>query len=232
MTGWGDENNPISKALKAGARRRLGRVCSNTKQFHNALRLFAGTYNIVCRRFGDPNILPYLHVSLVFIHHLTLHPDAMAHIAPRFPWKLTALMLNTLLESASLSSSSQAQDLLRLLDEGAPFPGSSTGKDGEQKAATRRRKPLPDDYTLRGFPWSQTYFPGDHFVIDEKIDDDDKYFEVLGMAEERRERVVWLAGLIARNGAGRGLCLDEEKKFRVHDGLWGRIRNGWRTVRR
>ena len=248
VTGWGDENNPVTKALKLDSRLRPNTISKesqdqpthdtasevtppstkfvpNTKQFPNALRLFAGTYNIVSRRFGDPNILPYLHVSLVFIHHLTLHPNAMVHIAPHFPWKLTALILNTLLESSSSSISassqnvSQAQDLFRLLDEGAPFPGSSTEKDGEQKAI-RRRKPLPDDYTLRGFSWSETYFPFEWFVVDEKIDDDDKYFEVPSMMEERRERVVWLGGRIAESGAGRWLRLAQNEtgrsRFEVH----------------
>ncbi len=247
MTGWGDEHNPITRALKLDSSLRPNttiskesqdqptqdtasevtppsKSVSNTKQFPNALRLFAGTYNIVSRRFGDPNILPYLHVSLVFIHHLTQHPDAMAHIAPHFPWKLTALMLNTLLESSSsISSSSQnvslAQDLFRLLDEGAPFPGSSTEKDGEQKATVRRRKPLPDDYTLRGFSWSETYFPFEWFVVDEKIDDDDKYFEVPSMMEERRERVVWLGGRIAESGAGKWLRLEKSETGRSRFGV-------------
>lgn len=229
----------------------------NTKQLPNALRLFAGTYNVVCRRFGDPNILPFLHVSLVFMHHLTLCPDAMAHVAPHFPWKLTAVMLNTLLESSLFSSTApslsvlplpsasasasasqkvlasqnvpvQTQDLARLLEEKALFPGSSVvvggsgeSADGAEKEgpSARRSRPLPDDFALRGFPWSESYFPDGWFATEEKIDDDDKYFEVPSMMEERKSRVVWLGCRIAESGAGKWLRLEKaeggRKRFAV-----------------
>jgi hypothetical protein len=55
------------------------------KQLPSTLRLLVGTYDIC--RFGDPNVLPFLHVTLVFVHHLTFCPDAIAHVAPHLPWK-------------------------------------------------------------------------------------------------------------------------------------------------
>ncbi|KAL2168383.1 hypothetical protein VTG60DRAFT_7362 [Thermothelomyces hinnuleus] len=140
-------------------------------QFPNALRLFTETYDIVCRRFGDPNVLSFLHVTLVFIHHLTFCPDAMAHVAPHFPWKLTALMLNTLLNRpaapSSPSSTSPAanvsQDMAPFFD-GARFPRigevkmETSGDDEKQEktadgiGAARKNKPLADDYAIRGLP--------------------------------------------------------------------------------
>ena len=53
-------------------------------QFFNARRLFIDTYNAVCRTSGDPNIVPFLHVTLVFVYHLTFCPGAMAHLASHF----------------------------------------------------------------------------------------------------------------------------------------------------
>lgn len=61
------------------------RPCLQSKQLPDPLRLLAGTYNIVCRRFGDPNTLPLLYVSLVFIRHFTFYPDAIANVAPPLP---------------------------------------------------------------------------------------------------------------------------------------------------
>jgi hypothetical protein len=184
---------------------------NSANQLPNALPLLAGTYDVVCRRFGDPNILLFLHVTLVFIHHLTFCPDAMAYVAPYFPWKLTAFMLNTLLNGSSSSSSeniSQGSCLARLL-ESDWFPAAAEQgkvvKEGGLKGAAglRRRRPLPDDFALRGFPWVEKYLPDGWFVT-EKIDDDEKYFELASMTEERRERVVWLGCRIAERRAGNG----------------------------
>jgi hypothetical protein len=53
---------------------------------------------------------------------------------------------------------------------------------------------------LRGFQWSDRYLPDKWYDTDKKIDDDEKYFEVPSMMEERRERVVWLRSRIAESG--------------------------------
>ena len=289
VTGFGNDDNPITNALKEALHFRAKKnnnnsepqdqpmqdaasetthsteFAPNTQQFPNALRLFTGTYDVVCRRWGDPNILPFLHISLVFVYGLTFCSDAIAPVAPLFPWKLTALMLNTLIESppsaspspsAPLQDISQPRDLSPLLEKGAPFPGlaalspSAGDKGGGQgppaapagpSAATtpapapaaaaagtvgssstsknvRRGKPLPDDYALRGFLWSDRYFPEHWFDTEEKIDDDEKYFELPSMMEERRARLVWLGGRIAEYGTW--LRLEEVegggKRFGVH----------------
>ncbi|KAK4041987.1 hypothetical protein C8A01DRAFT_14340 [Parachaetomium inaequale] len=256
VTGYGDDSNPITAALKAFSRAHPKSTTESQdqpmqdataseapstpakhttpvkQQLPNALRLLAGTYDIVARRFGDRNILPFLHVTLVFVHHLTFCPDAMAHVAPVFPWKLTAFMLNTLLNGSAASSSSAqnvSQALAPLL-EGEQFPGSGeVGKevsgDGAKQeegaigvvAAGRRKRPLPDDFAMRGFPWVEKYFPDKWFDTDEKIDDDEKYFELQSMSEERRERVVWLGCRIAEREGGRWLRFDKEaKRFGVN----------------
>lgn len=196
MVGYGSESNPISKAMKGTPpddepedqpMRESGVEPSLPTELVEPLRLFNGTYNVVARRFGDPNILPFLHVTLVFLHHLTFYPAAMAYVAQDFPWKLTALMLNTLIASC--------QSYARI--EGGQFP--------KNESATR---PLPDDYALRGFPWVEKYFPSGWFSND-KIDDDEKYFELLSMTEERKERALWLGCRIAAHD-GKWLRYDSE----------------------
>ena len=85
---------------------------------------------------------------------------------------------------------------------------SSSALDGTEPApdgATQR--PLPDDYALRGFPWVERYFPEGWFAND-KIDDDEKYFEVPSMMEERKERALWLGCCIAKRG--RWLSYDKQ----------------------
>jgi hypothetical protein len=240
VTGYGDQANPIAAALKAFSRANLKptepqdqpmqeaaapetpspnakiSAPNSSKQLPNALRLLTGTYDIVCRRFGDPNILPFLHVTLLFMHHLTFCPDAMAYLAPHFSWKLTAFMLNTLLNGSSSSSPKGSQDsgLARLL-ESDRFPGAvEEGKDVMEggEGVGRRGRPLPDDFAIRGFPWVEKYLPDGWFVTEERIDDDEKYFELASMTEERRERVVWLGCRIAEREGGKWLRFDKEAK--------------------
>ncbi|KAL2137817.1 hypothetical protein VTI28DRAFT_8180 [Corynascus sepedonium] len=65
---------------------------------------------------------------------------------------------------------------------------------------------------MRGLPWTETYFPNGFFTTDERIDDDEKYFELPSMLEERRERMVWLGCRIAEAGEGKWLQFDKEAK--------------------
>ena len=52
----------------------------------------------------------------------------MAYVAPHFPWKLTAFMLNTLLNGSAIASSS-ATSLSASILEGGRFPGGEVGKE-------------------------------------------------------------------------------------------------------
>ncbi|KAH6614567.1 hypothetical protein B0J18DRAFT_302997 [Chaetomium sp. MPI-SDFR-AT-0129] len=292
-TTTGPKTGPSSKTGNPVATTTTGtsKPTATPQQFYGSLRLFLCTYDIVCRRFGDQNILPYLHVTLAFIYHLTFLPDTLAaYFAPVFPWKLTKDVLNTLLGPSSSSRSEAApktetkkpkteetkgskktagadgtpdgeetkdvhyvsEEVLEACLEGKYFLGdeqrvrdsdnSSTEEAGKEKkvasapkqekgddektakddlsgeAATqsrRTRNPLPDDYAMRGFPWVEKYFPNDWFTLDER--DDDKYFEVPSMLQERRERIVWLGCRIAEFEGGRYLQFDRAtKRFAVH----------------
>ncbi|KAI1778922.1 hypothetical protein F4818DRAFT_233446 [Hypoxylon cercidicola] len=144
-----------------------------------ALKLFQGTCDVVLRRLGDPNTLPYLHVVLVFIFHLSHYSGAMLLIEERFPWKLVSLQLNALLLSY--------REHHRIQDE--QFPRQ------EKEPAPR---PLPEDFAMKGLVWVEKYFPLDWFSND-KIDDDEKYFEVASMTDHRKERILWLGCRIAKS---------------------------------
>lgn len=46
-----------------------------------------------------------------------------------------------------------------------------------------------------GLPWADKYLPIDWFS--NEIDNDEKYFEVASMTDERKERILWLGHRIA-----------------------------------
>jgi hypothetical protein len=159
------------------------------KETMDAIALANRTHVVILQRFGDTNILPYLHVTLVFMHHLTFLSEVIDLVAQEFPWKLTALMLNTLLDSF------QAYDRI----EGESFP------DNFEKGESRR--PLPEDYAMRGLLWTDRYYPNDLFSGEER-DDDEKYMELPSMVEKRKERVLFLGCRIADRG-GKWLRYDQ-----------------------
>ncbi|KAI1632570.1 hypothetical protein F4809DRAFT_656204 [Biscogniauxia mediterranea] len=158
-----------------------------SKDMERALRLALGTYDVVLHRLGDPNILPFVHVILVFVYHLTRFPSAMVHVEKTFPWKLLSLLLNSLLLSY--------RNHERIL--GNAFPR-------EKKDLPPR--PLPEDFAMKGLIWVEHYFPEDWFA-NSKVDDDEKYFEVPSMTDERKERILWLGCRIAE--AGKWLAYDQ-----------------------
>ncbi|KAL7621482.1 hypothetical protein AAE478_008805 [Parahypoxylon ruwenzoriense] len=195
LLSYGQDDNVILRAIRPqdtdefvepNPREALPGYKSN-KLFEGALSLTEGTYDIVLRRFGDLNILPFLHVVMVFIYHLTYYPSAMFFIERTFPWKLVSLQLNSLLLSY--------REYQRIHDD--QFPRQ------DKELAPR---PLPEDFAMKGLVWVDKYFPNDWFSND-KIDDDEKYFEVASMTDDRKERILWLGCRIAK--FGRWLTYDE-----------------------
>lgn len=98
------------------------------------------TRDNILHRFGDTNILPYLHTVMVFMHHLTFLPGAISLVGQEYPWKLTSLMLNTFLDKYTTYA--------RI--EGESFPEPEKGDN---------HRPLPEDYAMRGLLWTDRYFP-------------------------------------------------------------------------
>ena len=146
--------------------------------FRHAESLSNKSFEIVLQRIGDPNVLPYIHVTLVYILYVSAHAPAMSLIQGALPWDLLVAMLNTLLGS-------QITD--RIEDTKFPLP---------EKDAVH---PFPEDYAMRGLLFTVPYFP-DKWFENDKIDEEDKYREVPSMTDQRKERILWLACMISKQG--------------------------------
>ncbi|KAK5633376.1 hypothetical protein RRF57_009090 [Xylaria bambusicola] len=157
-----------------------------SRDFEDALYLVIGTHEVVFKRWDDANVLPYTHVVMVFMFYLIRFPDVMQHLEHLFPWKLLSLMLNRLLAIYN------NYDRIR----SAEFPRDSNDPP----------RPVPEDFALKGLLFVDGYFPPDWFAND-KIDNDEKYFEMASMTGVRKERILWLGYKFAQSG--RGLTYDE-----------------------
>ncbi|KAI0017862.1 hypothetical protein F4780DRAFT_563826 [Xylariomycetidae sp. FL0641] len=204
LLSYGTDGNALLGALRIdhpGARGPLAggtwgdfSETKSSEQFQRAIRLAEGTYDVAFRRLGDSNVLPFLHTVLVFMHHLTRCPEAMGCVEKTFPWKLVSLFLNSLLLSYRQHDRIHSNDFPR-----------------EQKEKVPR--PLPEDFAMKGLLWVHRYFPEDWFS-NQAINDDEKYFEVASMTEERRERILWVGCRIA--AMGKWLLYDQnDHKFSV-----------------
>jgi hypothetical protein len=171
-------------------------TAQSLSSFRNAQRLSNSTLKIVLQRIGDPNVLPFIHVTLVFMFNMTCYPGAMRYLQADFPWDLLSIMLNTLLASYGSPS--------RIENDKFPLP---------EKDDVR---PFPEDFAVRGLLWTDGYFPEEWFT-NEKIDEEEKYHELASMTAERKERILWLGCRIA--GRGQGLSYDGKRFSAPGSGL-------------
>ncbi|KAK1445870.1 hypothetical protein CMEL01_10113 [Colletotrichum melonis] len=193
------ESNPIMRAIKSGRAddadipmEEAETIAAPTQKFLDALDFAARTHNVVLRRFGDENIRPYLHVTLTLLQHLSQFPTAMGLVEEKMPWKLMALLLNTI-----MPTDIPIETIKNIESEDFPRPDKGDPR------------PLPDDFAQRGLLWVDKYYPSDWFTAT-KVDDDEKYFEVASMMEERSQRCLWLGCRLATSG--KWLTYDEEAK--------------------
>ncbi len=103
---YGEEESDILKALKptTGDYEMKDAELSESplyKQRQAATTLAVRTHAIVFRRSDDPNVLPYVHCTLLFLFYLSPNSDAMSYIAPGFAWNLLVVFLNTFLSGFS-----------------------------------------------------------------------------------------------------------------------------------
>ncbi|KAM0283501.1 hypothetical protein ACHAQH_002452 [Verticillium albo-atrum] len=180
LLNYGDTSSPLLRAMKEVMPSDDDYPMDtpdNDDIFGKALELNNRTHRVVWRRFGDPSILAYLHTTLVPIYHLTLSLNLGGRLAASIPWKLLSVQLNTLIAASG--------NTLRFEDP--EFPGPVKGE---------APRPLPEDFAMRGMLWADKYLPSKWFS-NSKIDDDEKYFEVPSMIEERRIRILWIGCRIA-----------------------------------
>ncbi|KAF9879594.1 Telomerase-binding protein EST1A [Colletotrichum karsti] len=190
---YGSESNVIMRHIKSGKAGDADVVMEGTeagpsKKFLDALDFTARTQDVILRRVGDPNVATYVHVTLSFLDHMSKYPSAMSYIEEKMEWKRMALLLNTLLDRCASPE---------MVDSDA-FPRPEDPP-----------RPLPDDFAQRGLLWVDKYYPDNWFTA-AKIDDEDKYFEVASMEEERRVRCLWLGRRLA--SSNKWLTYDEEAR--------------------
>lgn len=138
------------------------------------------TYEIVLGHNGAANTLSCVHTTMVFLHYLSKNGSAMSLVAEKYPWELTASVLNSAMDALE-SEPRMSQPDFPCPPENEPL------------------RPLPEDYTLRGLRYSDGYFPG-HWFSSDKLEMDEKMFEMPSLADERRQRILWLGRQIAANG--------------------------------
>lgn len=141
-------------------------------------RLAYDILKIALERIGDANVLPHVHIWLVFMMHIRTSDPATRLLENEFPWESLVAMLNFLIKSF---------DGERFEGEKFPVPEKGVGR------------PLPEDYTLRGLDWSRLYFP-ERWFEDAQVDDEERSMELPSMANIRVERILWLATRIAAVG--------------------------------
>ena len=184
MLGYGSQDNTLARAIdktSQGASEMAVIIDEKaTKSFLDAEHLTNKVLRIVLKRKGDANILPFIHITLVFMRFMSRHPRAMRHLEANFPWRLLTEMLNPFLASYPALS--------RVEDAAFPLPI----KD--------HNRPLAEDFALRGLTWAEDYFPETWFAEDER-DDEERSLEVPSMIDARKERILWLACSICRAGS-------------------------------
>ncbi|KAK4992104.1 hypothetical protein LTR66_006367 [Elasticomyces elasticus] len=143
----------------------------------HAFSFMVSILSVALRRIGDRNVLPCIHVSLVFLSSLSLDIYTMVSLLDAAPWEEIASFLNSLARSTVFGPGI----------EGTAFLQPEEGD----------RKPLPEDYLIRGQIWTQTYFPDDWFGDVE--DDEERLLELISTSKARAERTLWLGINLTRS---------------------------------
>jgi hypothetical protein len=183
LIGYGNANHFMMKILSRRSGDPPATASSEDEpdsMFTHALKFNMRTYEIVVKRWGDLNTLPFIHTFLIFMYHVSRFPDAMAHLENHFPWTLTAVMLNYLYQTCTFEVKMDSE----------VFPGP-------QKNESPR--PLPEDFKVRGLLYAESLYP-DNWYRDARVEEDEKQFELPSMTDQRKERILWLGRRLARSG--------------------------------
>lgn len=194
MVEYGSKSNAILQVIDSGGEsdglfQDVTGKSQPTDEFLQARALMCETARLILNQSDSPNVWPFVHVTLVFVYHLSLyHGDGgMVHLERPFPWAPLVNFLNALRPSGT-ADPTHGEDV---------FPGLVEGGG----------PPLPEDFTMRGLLWAGRYHP-DRWMEEAAVDDEDKTFERASMAEQRRNRILWLGRRIA--ACGRWIACDED----------------------
>ncbi|KAF2752451.1 hypothetical protein EJ05DRAFT_345639 [Pseudovirgaria hyperparasitica] len=165
--------------------------------FAYALRITFSTFRLTLQRIGDKNVFPHIHCLLVFLTRVSsLNYDCSA-IFEHVPWEALADFLNTLAKT----------DNIELPIERLDFP--------QQDAADKR--PLPEDYLIRGQIWSLNYFPDTWFET--LIDEDERHLELASTHRSRIEHILWLGMRLVSVKCTLSTCEVSTKHFQENGAL-------------
>lgn len=135
----------------------------------------------------------HLYAWMIFLYHMADYTNAMRLLEDECPWESIAMALNRAVAVAP-------EDKLLEAVEG---------------------RPLPEDFLFRGLDWSGKYYPENYFEIS-RVDAEERSFELVGMTEIRRRRIVKLGVEYAKKGDW--IAYDEvSKKFTVAQGVRDRM---------
>ncbi|KFY02133.1 hypothetical protein V490_00608 [Pseudogymnoascus sp. VKM F-3557] len=171
-----------------------------------ALCLFIQTTEVHLLRIGDMNILSFLHVTLVFIRHLSHYPSAASLIFPHFPWNSLVNALNAIIVPPATrevieSPAFPGFEPLSHLETPQRTPRAQQHIEGESKAIGPYKYttyPFPEDRAMQGLPFAETYFPKGWFT-DKNAEPDTHYAEAETTSSHHRPvRVLWLAVAISQ----------------------------------
>ncbi|KAI3530978.1 hypothetical protein CABS02_14328, partial [Colletotrichum abscissum] len=187
---YGSESNPIMRIIKQGHADDGGLAMSHTpkademmpnpnQRFTHALDFVSRAHRAVFSSTGEEKIYSYLHVALVFLHHLSQFPKAMALVGDKMPWKGICSYLNMMMESCSSVQKMESDDL--------------------PHSISRDAQPLPEDFALRELLWAEKYYP-DEWLSRIRADTDETDPLTSWMLQERADRCLWLGCRIAKSG--------------------------------
>ncbi|KAK1724226.1 uncharacterized protein BDZ83DRAFT_579152 [Colletotrichum acutatum] len=187
---YGSERNPMMRIIKQGRAEEGDLAMSHTQKademtpdpnqkFNLALGFVSRAHRAMFGSTGDEKTYSYLHVALVFLHHMSQFPNAMALVGNTMPWREICSFLNRTMQSCSSVQKIESDDL--------------------PHSVSRDARPLPEDFALRGLLWTETYYPDEWFS---KIGADTNKTGRLTswMLQERMDRCLWLGCRIAKSG--------------------------------
>jgi hypothetical protein len=185
--------------------------------FTASLRLFTQVAKIHLDRIGDSNTLSFLHVTLVFIRHLSRHPAAASLIYPHFPWNSLVRDLNALIVLFPPNRATIESPTIPIPDSGpaparqettphtppppsAPLDPSKLDIAGAHDAVAPAKdifRPFPEEFAMQGLGFTAGYFPEKWFG-NENVEPETHYLEAESMRSQHRpERVQWLGAQLA-----------------------------------
>lgn len=184
LLSYGSLDSVLSKALSAE-----DIVSTNETQiapespadpFTEAAELFVQNLDINCKRIEDPNVLSFLHATLIFLLWIARFPAAMQLLERKILWGSLVYKLNSLLWFYRFYPRIEG-DELPMLDK----------KDC---------RPTPEEFAMRGLKCAEYYLSADWFK-DKNIEDENQYKEDNSMnTDYRPERILWLGCQLSKLG--------------------------------